>query len=100
MSEQLALVGDGFPTIEKPREPAGVGELRPAYQNRVYECLVDRAIDVFGDESTAARWLSMPSVDLEGKSPTQVAQECDYDKAAIDLKIMPILGKIEHGIYY
>jgi len=63
-----------------------------------YKDLVDRAIEVFGDDLTASRWLSTPSHDLEGKVPLQVAQSVDYDPERMTQLFEPIFIRIEHGI--
>ncbi len=65
-----------------------------------YRALVDRAIDVFGSELKASRWLSMPSVDLNGKVPLEIAFSCEYDKAKMAKFFEPIFVRIEHGIYW
>jgi len=61
-----------------------------------YRELVARTVDVFGDELKASRWLSLPSPDLNGETPIQVAQRHRYDVQSIE----PILTRIEFGIDY
>jgi uncharacterized protein (DUF2384 family) len=61
-----------------------------------YQKLIARAIDVFGDEIKASRWLSLPNADLGGKVPLQVAEISGYDSAVLE----PIFTRIEHGIDY
>lgn len=65
-----------------------------------YKRLVDRAVEVFGDDLIASRWLSMPSVDLEGKVPLQVAQAVEYEFGKMEEIFEPIFMRIEHGIYW
>jgi uncharacterized protein (DUF2384 family) len=69
-------------------------------QYESYKSLVDRACEVFGDDLTAARWLSMPSVDLANKVPVQIAQSVDYDTDEMNAIFEPIFIRIEHGIYW
>jgi uncharacterized protein (DUF2384 family) len=71
----------------------------PDKQYRSYKALVDRANEVFGDDLTAARWLSMPSVDLDNKVPLQVAHFLNYDPDRMKAIFEPIFIRIEHGIY-
>ena len=59
-----------------------------------YKDLVSRAVDAFGDEIRASRWLSQPSRDLDGRTPLEVAQNNGYDAQVLE----PILIRIEHGI--
>lgn len=59
-----------------------------------YEQLVARTVEVFGDEVKASRWLSLPSPDLNGETPLQVAQRDNYSLLLLE----PILVRIEHGI--
>ncbi len=72
----------------------------PAYQQRGYKSLVSRAIEVFGDEITADRWLSLPCADLGGRVPLQVAEDQDFDDKKWKDLFEPIFVRIEHGIYY
>lgn len=74
-----------------------MSSLRMEYKN--YQALVERAIEVFGDELKAALWLSTPSSDLENKVPLQIAQSVHY--AADELRgiFEPVFLRIEHGIY-
>lgn len=65
-----------------------------------YRSLVERAVDVFGDEIKASLWLSRPSPDLEGKSPLQEAQRLHYAPADMDRLFEPIFVRIEEGIYW
>ena len=67
-------------------------------QYRNYKALVDRAVEVFGDDLTASQWLRMPSADLAGKVPLQVAQGFNYDARQLETRFEPIFIRIEHGI--
>jgi uncharacterized protein (DUF2384 family) len=60
-----------------------------------YKKLIERVVDVFGDEIKASLWLSVPSADFEGQTPLQVAKKNGY---SVDL-LEPALIRIEHGIY-
>ena len=70
---------------------------RTEYRN--HRLLIERTIEVFGDDIKAALWLSTPSADLDGKVPMQVAQEVHYSAAELDKIFEPIFIRIEHGIY-
>jgi uncharacterized protein (DUF2384 family) len=59
-----------------------------------YKKLVARAVEVFGDEIKASRWLSSPSVDLNNQAPIAVAQKNGYDSNVLE----PLFLRIEHGI--
>jgi uncharacterized protein (DUF2384 family) len=61
-----------------------------------YSKLVDRVVDVFGDEIAASKWLSTPNADFAQKSPLQVARDDAYQMTALE----PVLIKIEHGVYF
>jgi uncharacterized protein (DUF2384 family) len=67
----------------------------PAADLARYQQLVERAVEVFGDEVKASFWLSLPTPDFKGKTPLQVAQENGYDLKALE----PAFTRIEHGIY-
>jgi uncharacterized protein (DUF2384 family) len=65
-----------------------------------YRRLVDRAVEVFGDEVKASTWLSMPNDELDGHTPLEVARRASYDAQKLDKIFEPIFVRIEHGIYY
>ncbi len=62
---------------------------------RKYQAIVERSVDVFGDEVKASRWLSTPSADFDGKTPLQAAEDSGYNLSALE----PVFIAIEHGIY-
>jgi uncharacterized protein (DUF2384 family) len=63
-----------------------------------YRKLVDRLVDVFGDEIKASKWLSLPNPELNGEIPLRIAQRFGYDAQVLDRVFEPILTRIEHGI--
>jgi uncharacterized protein (DUF2384 family) len=63
-----------------------------------YQSLVNRAVDVFGDEVRASRWLSLRTRDFGGRSPIEVAQSTGYDPAEMARIFEPVFTRIEHGI--
>ena len=61
-----------------------------------YQQLVNRAVDVFGDEFKATRWLSTRLKQLDGLSPLEWAQRSGFaDLSQIEL----VLSQLEHGVY-
>ncbi len=87
----------GLPRFEPARAIEGGAEL-PAISSLEelanYQRLVSRAIDVFGDELKASRWLSLPNPDFDGVAPLQYAQGRAYDPMSLE----PVFTRIEHGI--
>jgi uncharacterized protein (DUF2384 family) len=59
-----------------------------------YEQLAERAVEVFGSEIEAARWLSTQSPDFADRTPLQ-----DLIKQGAD-HALAVLGKIEHGVFF
>ncbi len=59
-----------------------------------YEQLTARAVEVFGSEVEAARWLSTQSQDFAGRTPLQDLIKQGPDHA------LGVLGKIEHGVFF
>jgi uncharacterized protein (DUF2384 family) len=88
----------GLHDSESPESVRPARNVENEYRN--YKRLVDRAIEVFGDDLTASRWLSMPSVDLGGKVPLQIAISVHYDYPQMEAIFEPIFIRIEHGIYW
>ncbi len=80
----------GLPTAIQPNVEA---------QYKAYQSLVDRAVEVFLDQLTASRWLSMPSPDLQDKVPLQAAQAVGYDADRMTAIFEPAFIRIEHGIF-
>ncbi len=61
-----------------------------------YKTVVERAVDVFGNELKATRWLSRSSSDFDEKSPLEALADSSFDSTPI----LNVLGKIEHGVYF
>ena len=80
-------------TLQGSSEAVGAGPLSSLSN---YQNLVARAVDAFGDEFKASRWLSLPNRDLNGETPLQAAQKHGYDVGILE----PILIRLEHGIDY
>jgi uncharacterized protein (DUF2384 family) len=59
-----------------------------------YKELVSRAVEVFGSDVEATRWLSSASADFGNRTPLQVLAQ---QGPAFPLEI---LGRIEHGVYF
>ncbi|PKN17919.1 MAG: hypothetical protein CVU71_10330 [Deltaproteobacteria bacterium HGW-Deltaproteobacteria-6] len=59
-----------------------------------YERLLQRAIDVFGDEEKAKQWFSSPQKALGGKTPLEYSES---DVGAQEVE--DLLGRIEWGVY-
>ena len=59
-----------------------------------YRQLIARAVEVFGTEIDATRWLSTQSADFAGRSPLQDLIQEGPDHA------LDVLGKIEHGVFF
>ena len=59
-----------------------------------YQQLVTRAVEVFGSEIEANRWLSSSSADFNNRTPLQALIEDGPDLP------LSVLGKIEHGVFF
>ena len=94
------LIGHNAPEHEGEHRMGVDHETGVTSEYKGYQALVERAVDVFGDELIASRWLSMPSADLKGAVPLQVAQGLEYDPARVQAVFEPIFVRIEHGIYF
>jgi putative toxin-antitoxin system antitoxin component (TIGR02293 family) len=85
---------------------AGLGELpddasftqikaaldRAAFQS-VPESVRRRALDIFGDEASAAEWLTTRIVVLGGQTPVDTLMRVEGEE-----EVLGIFGRIEHGI--
>jgi uncharacterized protein (DUF2384 family) len=59
-----------------------------------YKQLAERAVEVFGTEAEATRWLSTQSLDFSGQTPLQ-----DFIAQGADNAFL-VLGRIEHGVFF
>ena len=89
--------GTSFQDFSDPSNRPPDTLVKMQYAN--YQALVERAVDVFGSELKASRWLSLPSVDLGGKIPLQVAQSVSYAADELERIFEPIFVHMEHGIF-
>jgi uncharacterized protein (DUF2384 family) len=87
-----------FRAKRKPPESISTGApaTEPELKLLRYRGLVSRAVEAFGDEAKASRWLSLPNRDLDGQTPIQAVQATGYDMRVLE----PIFTRIEHGIDY
>jgi uncharacterized protein (DUF2384 family) len=70
----------------------------PVTSDEIYERyrhFVARAVDVFGDDLVANRWLTTRQPELGDRSPLEVAQSEDFCTGNLD----QILGRLEHGVF-
>ena len=65
-------------------------------QYLAYKTVVERAVDVFGNELKATHWLSRSSLDFGERSPLEALVDSGFDPTPI----LDVLGKIEHGVYF
>lgn len=59
--------------------------------------ILARAIDVFGDEAEAKRWLNAPGPYIEGEEPVSPVQLCAYEAGARIIEDR--LGRAAHGMF-
>jgi hypothetical protein len=66
---------------------------RAAFQT-VPEFVRRRALEVFGDEASAAEWLTTRIVALGGQAPIDTLMRVDGEE-----EVLVILGRIEYGVF-
>lgn len=71
------------------------GRLTPLESDRLYRFarLFEQALDIFGTEEKARRWLKKEQIALGGRVPLQVAR---YEPGVQEVR--NVLGRIAHGI--
>jgi uncharacterized protein (DUF2384 family) len=80
------------------RVPAATGLPEQAYQleHPSSEVIWQRAIEVFGNEELARKWLQTPLPILNEYTPEQCALSGDSAKQR---EVLVILGRIDYGIF-
>lgn len=58
------------------------------------DTILQRAIEVLGDEKAAEKWLSAPKVALGGRIPRDCA---GTEQGARE--VLNLLGRLEHGVF-
>jgi uncharacterized protein (DUF2384 family) len=74
----------------------GVPEQALQLEHPSAEILWARALEVFGDEEKARRWMRTALPILSGGTPEQYSLSQDTEKQR---QVLTILGQIEYGIY-
>jgi uncharacterized protein (DUF2384 family) len=74
----------------------GVPEQALQLEHPSSEIVWARALEVFGDEEKARRWMRTALPILSGTTPDQYSLCQDPDKQR---EVLTILGQIEYGIY-
>jgi uncharacterized protein (DUF2384 family) len=80
------------------RSPAitGVSELKMQLEHPTAEIVHARALEVFGDDSKAAGWMSDPLPILNGKSPGEMVTSGDPENLR---QVLQILISIDYGMF-
>ena len=80
------------------RSPAVTGLPEQAYQleHPSSEAIWQRAIEVFGGEELARKWMHAPLPILDQSTPEQYSSSGD---AAKQREVLAILGRIDYGIF-
>jgi uncharacterized protein (DUF2384 family) len=84
--------------MEATRSPAATGISEQAFQleHPSSEIIWMRALEVFGNEEKAHRWMETALPILSGGTPEQYSRSQDKEKQR---EVLTILGQIEYGIY-
>jgi uncharacterized protein (DUF2384 family) len=80
------------------RTPAvtGISEQAEQLEHPSSEIIWARALEVFGDEDKARRWMQTALPILSGCSPEQYSLSEDQEKQR---EVLTVLGQIDYGIY-
>jgi uncharacterized protein (DUF2384 family) len=80
------------------RTPAvtGISEQAVQLEHPSSEIIWARALEVFGDEDKARRWMQTALPILSGCSPEQYSLSEDQEKQR---EVLTVLGQIDYGIY-
>ena len=95
VSEARLAEVTGIPPTTLGRRKRG-GNLAPDEGEHVLRlaALLERAVQVFEEESDAADWLRTPNLALDGITPLALA---DTELGAREVD--DLLGRLEHGVY-
>jgi uncharacterized protein (DUF2384 family) len=80
------------------RTPAvtGISEQAIQLEHPSSEIIWKRALEVFGNENKARRWMQTVLPILSGCTPEQYSLSQDQEKQR---EVLTVLGQIEYGIY-
>ena len=84
--------------MDATRSPAVTGLPEQSYQleHPSAEAIWQRAVEVFGSEELARKWMHTPLPILDQSTPEQYSSSGD---AAKQREILAILGRIDYGMF-
>jgi len=96
-NRQGPLLRQVIADLEELSDDASFTQIKAALDRaafrKVPESVRLRALEVFGDEASAAEWLTTRIVALGGQTPIDTLMRVDEEE-----EVLAILGRIEHGI--
>ncbi|MDY0269925.1 antitoxin Xre/MbcA/ParS toxin-binding domain-containing protein [Trichloromonas sp.] len=96
-NRQVSLLRQVIAGMEELPDDASFTQIKAALDRAAFQSVPEsvrcRALEVFGDEASAAAWLTTRIVALGGQTPINTLMRADGEE-----EVLTILGRIEHGI--
>mgnify|MGYP000941389626 CR=1 FL=1 len=97
-NRQGPLLRQVIADLEELPDDASFTQIKAALDRAAFQTLPEsvrrRALEVFGDEASAAEWLTTRIVALGGQTPVDTLMRVGGEE-----EVLTILGRIEHGVF-
>ncbi|TRO79126.1 antitoxin Xre/MbcA/ParS toxin-binding domain-containing protein [Desulfuromonas acetexigens] len=97
-NRQGPLLRQVIADLEELPDDASFTQIKAALDRAAFQTLPEsvrrRALEVFGDEASAAEWLTTRIVALGGQTPVDTLLRANGEE-----EVLAILGRIEHGVF-
>ena len=97
-NHQNSLLRQVIAGVEELPEDASFTQIKAALDRAAFQTVPEsvrrRALEVFGDEASAAEWLTTKIMALGGQPPIDTLIREDREE-----EVLAILGRIEHGVF-
>ena len=97
-NRQVSLLRQVIAGLEELPDDASFTQIKAALDRAAFQTVPEsvrrRALEIFGDEASAAAWLTTKIMALGGQPPIDTLIREDREE-----EVLAILGRIEHGVF-
>ena len=97
-NHQSSLLRQGIVDLGELPDDASFTQIKAVLDRAVFQTVPEtircRALEVFGDEASAAEWLTTKITVMGGQTPIDTLLRANGEE-----EVLAILGRIEHGVF-
>lgn len=91
---QLAAISTTMESVQKPESASASLYALGEYRTKIANEVMNRVMELLGDQAEVEKWMSMPAIGLDGKRPIDMLQSAGDRQLLSDF-----LLRLEYGVY-